>query len=93
MVAEKHYRGQGLGMEAMLLMLRYGVETLKIKCFEAKIKFDNGPSAKMFHKIGFQEVSRSDVFREVTLKCEVDSDFMNFLKTNITICKIKEYVH
>lgn len=56
MIAERNARGKKHGWEAMLLMLRYGVEELNIKVYEAKIKFDNTASIKMFSKIGFFEV-------------------------------------
>jgi ribosomal protein S18 acetylase RimI-like enzyme len=63
-------RGKGFGRQALLLMLRYGAERLGLGGFEAKIKVDNTPSIKLFTKIGFTEVSRSEVFEEVTLTWE-----------------------
>eukprot|EP00049_Salpingoeca_infusionum_P003272 m.65019 g.65019 ORF g.65019 m.65019 type:complete len:199 (-) comp12041_c0_seq1:51-647(-) len=69
MVAEASARRKGFGREAMLLMMQYGIETLNITRFTAKISMDNNPSLALFHKsFGFQEVSRSDVFQEVTLE-------------------------
>ena len=41
MIAEKSYRGQGLGWESLLIMIRYGLDVLKITTFQAKIKKDN----------------------------------------------------
>ena len=66
MIAEKLQRGKGLGWEAVCLMMSYGIRELNVKQFEAKIKLDNSPSIKMFQKLGFSEVSRSEVFREIT---------------------------
>ena len=83
MIAEVEARGGGLGWEAMLLMLRYGVEELKVKQFQAKIKFSNTASEKLFKKIGLKESSRSEVFCETTLICDVDKAFCEWLKQNI----------
>jgi hypothetical protein len=68
--AQESARGRGLGRQALLLMLRYGAERLGLRGFEAKIKVDNTPSIHLFTKIGFAEVSRSEVFEEVTLAWE-----------------------
>ena len=76
MIADSSCRGLGLGWEAMLLMLRYGTEKLGLSKFVAKIKEDNQPSLKMFSKIGFIEQSRSEVFKEVTMAWEADSDWL-----------------
>ena len=92
MVAETGMRRKGLGWEAMLLMLRYGVEKLNVKKFEAKIKIDNAPSIRMFEKIGFKETSRSEVFEEMTLCCNVDSNFSEWLQGN-TQWELKKYDH
>ncbi|XP_060073676.1 N-acetyltransferase 9-like protein isoform X2 [Ylistrum balloti] len=48
-----------------------GKEILKIEEFTAKIGFSNEASIQLFQKLGFKEVSRSDVFEEVTLKYSV----------------------
>lgn len=74
MIAEVSARGRGRGREAMCLMLRYGIEKLSLKAFEAKIKLNNQVSINMFKKIGFQEVSRSEVFQEVTLVLEMSEE-------------------
>ena len=92
MIAEVGARGGGLGREAMLLMLRYGAETLKVKQFQAKIKFSNTTSQNMFTKLGFKESSRSEVFCETTYICDVDKDFCEQLKQN-TNWNIGKYTH
>ena len=51
MIAEQDARRKKMGWEAMLLMLRYGVEKLELTRFEVKIKMDNVASLKMFSKI------------------------------------------
>ena len=92
MIAEMEARGGGLGREAMLLMLRYGTEVLKVKQFQAKIKFSNTISQNMFTKLGFKESSRSEVFCETTFICDVDKEFYERLKLN-TNWNIGKYKH
>merc|ERR1712098_339699 len=92
MVAEKGHRGQGLGWESMLLMLRFGVKKLGIQIFEAKIKMSNNASIKMFQKIGFKEISRSDVFEEITLSLHVNDEFCQWLQNSCS-WEIKSYNH
>ena len=92
MIAESEFRCRRLGWEAMLLMLRYGVEKLKIRQFQAKIKMENSASLKMFDKIGFKERSRSEVFQEVTLVCDVTNSFSDWLSKNTT-WQIDNYEH
>ena len=79
MIAEQEARGKKMGWEAMMLMLRYGVEMLKISRFEVKIKTDNVASVKMFSKLGFEEQSRSEVFNEITSVLVVSSHVKQFL--------------
>lgn len=81
MIAETQQRGKGFGIEAMSLMILYGIEYLKIKHFIAKIGLENASSIKMFsEKLNFKEDSRSDVFQEVTLSKEVDTEWTETLK-------------
>lgn len=92
MIAEVEARGKKFGWEAMLLMLRYGVEVLEISRFEVKIKMENIASMKMFEKIGFVEESRSDVFQEVTSVLEVTNEVKEFLKVQNEWI-LEEYKH
>ncbi|XP_015585039.1 N-acetyltransferase 9-like protein isoform X2 [Cephus cinctus] len=55
MIAEPIARGRRMGWEAMILMLRYGIEELKVKQFCVKIAMDNERSINMFKKLGFIE--------------------------------------
>lgn len=82
MIAELKARGRKLGWQAMIAMMRYGAEYLHIQKYEAKIKMDNMPSIKMFQKIGFVEVSKSEVFREVTLELPITQDCRAWLENN-----------
>lgn len=79
MIAHLASRGKRRGWESVILMIYYGIDILNVNQFHAKIKLDNIPSIKMFEKLGFQEVERSEVFQEVTLKKDVSSDWMSWL--------------
>lgn len=82
MIAERDFQGKRLGWEAMLLMLRYGAQYLNIKTFVVKVGESNEKSLRMFGKMGFQETSRSSVFKEVTLQKSVDDSWIQFLESN-----------
>ncbi|KAJ6723789.1 N-ACETYLTRANSFERASE 9 [Salix koriyanagi] len=68
MIAEPKSRGKGLGKESVLMMMAYAVQDLGIHVFRAKIGESNGSSLHMFLNMGFQETSRSEIFKEVTLE-------------------------
>lgn len=85
MIAEKSARGQGLGWEAMCLLLLYGVDKLNLKRYEAKIKTENHASIAMFAKLGFAEVSRSLVFGEITFSRDVTDEWMQFLSSTTRV--------
>ncbi|XP_078230694.1 alpha/beta-tubulin-N-acetyltransferase 9 isoform X11 [Callithrix jacchus] len=57
MIAEPSFRGKGLGTEAVLMMLSYGVTRLDLTKFEAKIGQGNEPSIRMFQKLHFEQFS------------------------------------
>ncbi|XP_048006324.1 alpha/beta-tubulin-N-acetyltransferase 9 [Leguminivora glycinivorella] len=79
MIAEKTARGKRLGWEAVILMLLYGIKEIKLQHFEAKILMKNSISIEMFQKLGFEETSTSDVFKEVTLGKVVSKEWTEFL--------------
>ncbi|XP_015109799.1 uncharacterized protein LOC107036373 [Diachasma alloeum] len=79
MVAEETARGRKMGWEAIILMLRYGVEVLKVSKYSAKIKMDNEKSIRMFQKLKFTEASRSEVFQEITLLRKVNEEWSEWL--------------
>ncbi|KAK7850657.1 n-acetyltransferase 9-like protein [Quercus suber] len=64
-------RGKGLGKESVLLMMAFAVESLGIHIFRAKIGESNGASLTLFRKLGFEEASYSEIFKEVTLELQV----------------------
>lgn len=91
MIAEKCARGKGYGKEALLLMLKYGQESLGVQEFVAKIGYDNVISQNLFKQLQFEDVSRSDVFKEITYKRPVDDDWIKWLTNEANSYKIDEY--
>ncbi|KAK4577086.1 hypothetical protein RGQ29_027550 [Quercus rubra] len=71
MIAEPKSRGKGLGKESVLLMMAFAVASLGIHIFRAKIGESNGASLTLFRKLGFEEASYSEIFKEVTLELQV----------------------
>ncbi|XP_048435199.1 N-acetyltransferase 9-like protein isoform X2 [Pyrus x bretschneideri] len=71
MIAEPRSRGQGLGKESALMMMVFAIENLGIHVFRAKIGDQNGASLSLFWKLGFEETSHSEIFKEVTLDLHV----------------------
>ncbi|KAI8007974.1 N-acetyltransferase 9-like protein [Camellia lanceoleosa] len=71
MIAEPKSRGKGLGKESVLMMMAFAVENLAIRIFCAKIGESNESSLILFKKLGFQEVSCSEIFKEVTLELPI----------------------
>lgn len=74
MIAEPKSRGKGLGMESVLMMMVFAIDNHKIKAFRAKIGDSNEASLNMFRKLGFKEVSHSEIFKEVTLELLVTAE-------------------
>ncbi|KAK7590622.1 hypothetical protein V9T40_002235 [Parthenolecanium corni] len=91
MIAENDARGQGKGMEALLLMLRFGCEMLKIGSFEAKISLTNTTSLSLFEKIGFTVAKKSDVFMEATLVVDVTAEWKRWLDQETSEFSISKY--
>ncbi|PKI35532.1 N-acetyltransferase 9-like protein isoform X2 [Punica granatum] len=77
MIAEPKSRGKGLGKESVLLMMDFAVKNLEIQRFRVKIGDSNGASLNMFRKLGFEEASRSEIFKEVTLELPVSKPKLN----------------
>ncbi|KAL0078653.1 GNAT domain-containing protein [Phycomyces blakesleeanus] len=69
MIAEDAYRRSGRGLEALKMMMSYGITDLGLNTFHAKISLTNQPSIDLFtQKLGFYQVSLSTVFQETTLE-------------------------
>ena len=80
MIARSDCRRQGLGKEAVLLMMRYAVTELKMKQFQVKIGRKNEASLHLFqHYFGFHCISVSEVFDEITLGRSLDDILMDAL--------------
>lgn len=92
MIAELAARGKGFGMEALLLMLKYGQSELGVQEFVSKIGFDNIASQNLFSKLKFEEQSRSDVFQEIAYKRTADEDWIQWLDNEVNTYKIEDYL-
>ncbi|XP_055379831.1 alpha/beta-tubulin-N-acetyltransferase 9 isoform X1 [Condylostylus longicornis] len=90
MIAEKEYRRKKLGWESMLLMLKYGQCILNLNKFVAKINENNENSIYMFKKMNFNEISRSEIFHEVTLERKVDETWTTWLDSQVDL-QIESY--
>ncbi|KAF8414214.1 hypothetical protein HHK36_002214 [Tetracentron sinense] len=71
MIAEPKSRGKGLGKESVLMMMAFAVENFRIHTFRAKIGDSNIASLDMFRKLGFEDASYSEIFKEATLEFPV----------------------
>ncbi|NXG25087.1 NAT9 acetyltransferase, partial [Grallaria varia] len=91
MIAEPSYRGRGFGKEATLMMMSYGVRSLGITKFEAKIGQENGASLCMFKKLHFEEVAVNSVFQEVTLRLDVSDQERRWLLEQTSHVEEKSY--
>lgn len=85
MIAEKSHRAQGKGKEAVLMMIRFASEVIGVKTFIAKIKYDNINSQNMFLNFGFNETSKSDVFKEIQYDLVINNESLEIIKTKTSI--------
>ncbi|XP_040827133.1 N-acetyltransferase 9-like [Ochotona curzoniae] len=90
-IAESSCRGKGLGAEAALMMLSYGVTKLGLTMFEAKIGQGNEPSLRMFRKLHFEQVALSSVFQEVTLRLTMSESQQRWLLEQTSHVEEKSY--
>jgi len=67
MIAEKKFRNKGFAKEALLLMMRYGIEHCQITRFFAKIHESNEASIQLFKSLGYQEKKFVEAFGEFEL--------------------------
>ncbi|TIA87848.1 hypothetical protein E3P81_03798 [Wallemia ichthyophaga] len=71
MIADKNYRGKGIGREAMMLMLSYykhHVDEHNERILSVKISYKNIPSYSLFRNLFFAEHKHVDIFEEVELR-------------------------
>jgi len=57
MIAEPDCRRQGIALEAVYIMMRYGIKELGVTRFFAKISSTNEPSQKLFTRYSFISTS------------------------------------
>lgn len=91
MIAEPSSRRKGIATEALQLFMAYGVGTLGVTRFRAKIGESNESSLQLFQKLGYQEVSRSAVFKEVTLELPVEGPLQQRLAEAASQLRIGMY--
>ncbi|KAK2156693.1 hypothetical protein LSH36_207g04018 [Paralvinella palmiformis] len=84
------YQGKGLGKESLLIMILYGSQKLHMKRVTAKIGLMNIPSIQLFTQVGFSEISRSDVFQEVTYELVLSPTVIEWFQTEVGNFVVKE---
>jgi len=73
---EPAFRGKGLGKLVVEAMMKIGTKYLGIATYTAKISDTNSSSIRLFKdKLGFKQISYSEMFKEVTLELHVDQEF------------------
>ena len=72
MIADEPDRRKGYAKEALLLMMNYGVQQLKITRFYAKINETNVASIKLFLSLGYNEVNYVQAFSEYEYELRVE---------------------
>lgn len=58
MIGDPRVRGKGIGTEAILLMLRYAFDDLKLHRISLGVTADNRPAIKCYQEVGFKEEGR-----------------------------------
>ncbi|XP_055335447.1 N-acetyltransferase 9-like protein isoform X2 [Paramacrobiotus metropolitanus] len=74
MIADPDYRGRKLGRQALLSIMRFAIDSMKVSSIEANISQDNAPSLKLFNSIGFVIEHTSDVFGEISLRFDINKE-------------------
>jgi len=74
MVAEKSARKCGIGTEAIIAMMLYGIQHLGIKKYFAVIGDENQDSIKLFSRLGFNKVKETPVFKESTYQMTTNNE-------------------
>lgn len=88
MIAEVASQGKKRGWEAMLHMILYGIVFIHIKHFVVKIGESNSKSINMFLKMGFVTTKTVDVFNEITMERDVDSNWIEWIKCQLPIHEV-----
>lgn len=74
MIAEKSCRRKGYAQEAVTLMMVYGISSLGVNGYTAKILEKNTASQKLFLRLGYKEVKRVPVFSEIVYKLSKETN-------------------
>ncbi|CAJ0947189.1 unnamed protein product, partial [Mesorhabditis belari] len=72
MIAAKDARRKGFALEAMTLMIGYGIRFVKVENFFAVITEDNQRSMALFEKLGFVQSDYISVFKQYKYKLPND---------------------
>lgn len=91
MVAEPRSRRKGMAEEALTLFMAYASSRLGVTKFRAKIGEANAPSIRLMSKLGFAHVSRSEIFKEVTLELLVEGAAADRLAAVAAQLRCSEY--
>jgi RimJ/RimL family protein N-acetyltransferase len=86
MIVDKMNRGKGYGIESIRLMINYALKFLKnpkLERFIVKIDENNIPSIKMFEKLGFIQYNYSKIFKQVSLKLDIEDNILTEFNLNI----------
>ncbi|XP_068641297.1 GCN5-related N-acetyltransferase 9 [Aristolochia californica] len=83
MIAEPKSRSKGLGKESVMMMMAFAVENFCIQTFRAKIGESNAASLNLFRKMGFEDITHSEIFKEVTLELSVHNPKCKELLTSV----------
>lgn len=68
MIAEERWRRKGLAQEALLMMMRYGLDKLGARTFYCKIGDANQASRALFDKLGYTRHAYVEAFKETELR-------------------------
>jgi L-amino acid N-acyltransferase YncA len=80
-----------LAEEALTLFMAYACTRLGITKFRAKVGETNEPSIRLMKKLGYREVSRSSIFKEITLELPVEGDTKQELETLAAALQTTQY--
>lgn len=93
MIAVTSERNRGFGKAAALCMLQFAHEHVGVDKFEAKIKLNNIASQHLFCDVfGFVEVSRSEVFEEITYLADLTTHQRCPLKQMLNENKVEHFL-
>ncbi|KAG1704416.1 N-acetyltransferase 9-like protein [Nymphon striatum] len=75
-LGDKENRGYGFGKDVLKVFLRYANEVLNLQKAVAKILMDNKASIFLFLSLGFKEVEKIEVFKEIKYELDITQEWM-----------------